>query len=439
MKRAIEKRLIDWKNTPNHKPLIIKGARQVGKTYTIRQFAKENYHSFIEINFERDVSMVHLFSKTRNPSEIIELLKISYLNTPINQNTLLFLDEIQACPDALTSLKFLAEDFPCDIICSGSMLGIAIAKSTSFPVGYVETWDMFPFSFSEFLLACGIEHSFLERINHHLKTLTPISDALHDKMNELFTNYMICGGMPEVVKTYIQTKSFREVLLVQRRIVNDYLNDMAKYAESKDKIRARECYSSIPVQLAKENKKFQYSVIQKGYNARHYDSSLKWLADSGLILQAHRLSHIARPIRAYCELAIFKVYASDTGLFISQMDDGDIAQLIQGNLGIFQGAVYENMAAQTLERFQKKFYYYEPSQNSEIDFIIEYEGNITPVEVKSSKHTTSISFNNFVKKYSPEKAFRFSKKNIGYSESEKIYFIPFYLMEFVLKQEKSIF
>ena len=293
MKRKIEQQLLKWKQMPNKKPLLIKGARQVGKTYSIRAFGKENYKYMVEINFERDISYIELFNKTQNPIELLDYLKISFMDIPFLKDTLLFLDEIQACPDAITALKFMSEAFSCDIICSGSMLGIAIAKTTSFPVGYVETWDMYPMSFLEFLEAVSINKDILNRINQSLKRLEAVPEILHDKMNELFTKYMIIGGMPEVVATYAETKSIKECLMIQRRIVNDYLNDMAKYAISGDKIKARECFQSIPVQLAKENKKFQYSVVKKGYNARYYDSSLQWLEDSGLILKVNRLAHIA--------------------------------------------------------------------------------------------------------------------------------------------------
>lgn len=439
MKRKIEQQLLKWKQMPNKKPLLIKGDRQVGKTYSIRAFGKENYKYMVEINFERDISYIELFNKTHNPIELLDYLKISFMDIPFLKDTLLFLDEIQACPDAITALKFMSEVFSCDIICSGSMLGIAIAKTTSFPVGYVETWDMYPMSFLEFLEAVSINKDILNRINQSLERLEAVPEILHDKMNELFTKYMIIGGMPEVVATYAETKSIKECLMIQRRIVNDYLNDMAKYAISGDKIKARECFQSIPVQLAKENKKFQYSVVKKGYNARYYDSSLQWLEDSGLILKVNRLAHIAEPLVSEVELSVFKVYMADCGLFISQFDDGDIQKIIRGDLSIYKGAIYENIAAQICKRANKACFYYEPSQSTEIDFIIKYEGEITPLEVKAGTHTTSRAFQNFVKKYRVKNAFLFSKKNTGVSIDGVIKHLPLYMLEIILEQEPDIF
>lgn len=438
MRRLIENSLMAWKQQSDKKPLIIKGARQVGKTTTIREFAKQNYENLIEINFEKDLNYIKLFQRTHNPKDILEYLQIEYMNIPFNKQTLFFMDEIQACPDAITTLKFMKENFPCDIICSSSMLGVAIAKTTSYPVGYVETWDMYPMSFLEFLSAYGIDKTIINKINRTIQQQEAIPEILHEKMNELFTTYMVVGGMPEVVKTYIKTKSMKETLIVQRRIVNDYMNDMAKYALASDKMKARECFTSIPVQLAKENKKFQYSVIKKGYNARYYDSSLKWLEDSGLILKVNRIAHIDEPLEKEIELAVFKVYMADTGLLISQLNDGDIQKIIQGELGIYKGALYENIAAQIFKRNQKKCFYYEPSQSAEIDFIIYYNGSITPIEVKAGKHTASKAFCNYVKKYQPKQAFRFSQKNFGNSRDDVIQYVPLYILDIFLHHETEI-
>lgn len=436
MERDIIKKLEDWKKKENKKPLIIKGARQVGKTFAVREFAKNNYKTLIEINFERDVEYIDLFRRTKKPTDILSYLQLSFLDTEFNQDTLFFMDEIQACSQALTALKFLAEEFPCDIICSGSMLGVAIASTSSFPVGYVETWDMYPMSFSEFLKGIGVQEALIQLLEDSLEKNTPIPEVIHNKFNDLLTSYIIVGGMPEVVSTYIMTKSYKETLLVQRRIVNDYLNDMAKYADGSDRIKARECFESIPLQLAKENKKFQYKLVKEGGSARHYESSLKWLADSGLIIPVHRLKTIDQPLEAYKELSIFKVYFSDTGLLISQFHESVIKELLTGNLGVYKGAIYENIVAQILHSHQKECYYFEPNTNSEIDFIIYYEGDIVPLEVKAGKNTSSVSFQHFVKKYNSQKAIRFSKKNI--SIQDNISYLPLYLLEFVLKKEKSL-
>lgn len=437
MKRKILNDLMKWKENPHKKPLIIKGARQVGKTYIIREFAQEAYEDLVEINFERDLEFIDLFKKTHNPKDILQYLEVAFMDKNFNQNTLFFMDEIQACSDALTSLKFLAESFPCDIICSGSMLGVAIANSTSFPVGYIETWQMYPLSFMEFIEALGMKENVIQSLNDCLLNNLPVMEVLHNKMNDLFKEYMVVGGMPEVVNKYIETKSFKETLLVQRRIVSDYLNDMVKYADGSERIKVRECYQSIPLQLAKENKKFQYKLVKSGGNARYFDASLNWLRDSGLVNLTYRLKTISKPLEIHKESAVFKVYMADTGLLVSQFDESIIKELLSGNLGVFKGALYENIAAQILGMHERELYYFEPNTSSEIDFIIYYQGEICPLEIKAGRNTVSKSFTNFVEKYNSQYAFRLSQKNIGTSK-EKVSYVPLYMLEMLLDQEKEI-
>lgn len=423
-----------WKENSHKKPLIIKGARQVGKTYIIREFAQEAYEDLVEINFERDLEFIDLFKKTHNPKDILQYLEVAFMDKNFNQNTLFFMDEIQACSDALTSLKFLAESFPCDIICSGSMLGVAIANSTSFPVGYIETWKMYPLSFMEFIEALGMKENVIQSLNDCLLNNLPVMEVLHNKMNDLFKEYMVVGGMPEVVNKYIETKSFKETLLVQRRIVSDYLNDMVKYADGSERIKVRECYQSIPLQLAKENKKFQYKLVKSGGNARYFDASLNWLRDSGLVNLTYRLKTISKPLEIHKESAVFKVYMADTGLLVSQFDESIIKELLSGNLGVFKGALYENIAAQILGMHERELYYFEPNTSSAIDFIIYYQGEICPLEIKAGRNTVSKSFTNFVEKYNSQYAFRLSQKNIGTSK-EKVSYVPLYMLEMLLDQE----
>ena len=437
MKRKILNDLMKWKENPHKKPLIIKGARQVGKTYIIREFAQEAYEDLVEINFERDLEFIDLFKKTHNPKDILQYLEVAFMDKNFDRNTLFFMDEIQACSDALTSLKFLAESFPCDIICSGSMLGVAIANSTSFPVGYIETWQMYPLSFMEFIEALGMKENVIQSLNDCLLNNLPVMEVLHNKMNDLFKEYMVVGGMPEGVNKYIETKSFKETLLVQRRIVSDYLNDMVKYADGSERIKVRECYQSIPLQLAKENKKFQYKLVKSGGNARYFDASLNWLKDSGLVNLTYRLKTISKPLEIHKESAVFKVYMADTGLLVSQFDESVIKELLNGNLGVFKGALYENIAAQILSVHERELYYFEPNTSSEIDFIIYYQGEICPLEIKAGRNTVSKSFTNFVEKYNSQYAFRLSQKNIGTSK-EKVSYVPLYMLEMLLDQEKEI-
>lgn len=437
MKRIIYNDLIEWKNKKVKKPLIIKGARQVGKTYIIREFAKNNYKNLVEINFERDHEFQELFKQTKTAHDLLQYFELTYMDIQFDNDTLLFLDEIQACGDAFTALKFLSEDFPCDIICSGSMLGVAVASSSSFPVGYVETWDMYPLTFLEFVDAMGVNPSIIDTIYQSIENNKPIPISIHEKFNQFFKDYIIIGGMPEVVQTYFQTKSYREALLIQRQIVDDYRNDMLKYAHGSERIKARECYDSIPLQLAKENKKFQYKLIKKGGNARYYESSLDWLKDSGLIIKTYRLKTPKIPLEINKEPNIFKVYMADTGLLVSQFDAAVIKAFISGNLGHFKAALYENVIAQILHSKKKDSYYFEPSQSQKIDFVIYYQGNVTPIEVKSSRNTVSTSFHNFIKTYKPSFAFKFSQKNIGENSQNVCYYL-LYTLEFVLNKEKPV-
>lgn len=437
MKRLIEDKLLNWYKKENHKPLIVKGARQVGKTYSIRKFASTYYDYTVEINFERETEYLELFKQTRNPKDILDFLKLSYFDVPFDRKTLLFLDEIQASSEAITSLKFLAEDFPCDIICSGSALGVAIAATSSFPVGYVESINMYPMTFLEYLYAKGLPTELLENLKQAFLSKTPLSNVIHEKMNEIFKEYVIVGGMPEVVKLYINTQSTRDILELQRRIISDYKNDMNKYALKTDRIKTRECFESLPLQLAKDNKKFQYKLAKKGYNARYFESSLQWLLDGGLIFKTNRLSTIQKPLEAHKELQNFKVYMADTGLLVSQFDEADIKDIVTGSLGIYNGALFENVIAQLLNTYGKQNYYYINNQYHEIDFIIYYKGNITPMEIKSSTNKKSISFNNFYQSESFKQGFRISMNNFGFNQVDNIYYLPFYLLEFALIDETN--
>lgn len=431
MYRKFEEELKVWKQNKRKKPLLVKGPNHIGKTWTIRKFANEHYDHIIEINFELDHDYMDLFEKTIKPDEILAFIELANLDKDLSHgDTLLFLDEIQACPRAITALKFLYEKCPYDVIASGSMLGVAIAHTSSFPVGYVDTRELHPMDFEEFLLAMNAKSQHIQMLKdacHHRK---PFMESIHQQFLKYFKDYMLCGGMPEVVQCYVETKNWKQVILTQRRIVSDYTNDMAKYAPANDKIKVHECFSSIPLQLAKDNKKFQYKVVKEGYNARYYDASLRWLSDSGLIMPVHCLKCIDFPLEAYEQLSIFKVYMFDTGLLISLFNEAVIAKIHTGDLGIFKGAIYENMAAQIMYANHKAMYYFEPNTSSEIDFVTYCGTEITPIEIKSGVNTRSKSFDNFVIQYHSKIAYRFSEKNIGESDGV-IRYLPIYLLPFI--------
>lgn len=439
MYREITNKLKLWKNNAKRKPLIIKGARQIGKTHSIRKFAKKEYTDVVEINFEHEKQYADFFTNAKDIHEIIQFLEIEYPRINFkSDSTLLFLDEIQACSRALSLLKFFSEDNSFDIICSGSLLGVAIAGSSSFPVGYVEMMQMYPMTFIEFLIALGIKQDTLDSLYTCINTEEPIPYAIHEKMNAFFDQYICCGGMPECVQTFIDTKSFLSVLKIQRQIISGYISDMAKYAPIKDKVKVHECFASIPLQLAKENKKFQYKLVQKGAGARHFESSLQWLIEAGTILKTNRLKSIQSPLAAYAELDIFKIYMADTGLLLCQLEDSTIKEILTSNLGVYKGALYENIVARTLAAYEKKAYYFEPTNHSEIDFIIHYGEHITPLKIKGGLHTKSKSLCNYVEKNNSPLAYRLSKKNIGKTDAS-IHYLPLYLLPFLLEKEPSLF
>ena len=429
MYREIEEKLQEWKSRKKHKPLILSGARQTGKTYSVKKFA-QTYSDSIYINFERELDLKDALSKTANPSEIIELLKLYYPQKDLNNNDIIIIfDEVQACPMVLTTIKFLSEETDYDYILTGNLLGIAITHTNSYPVGYVESMTLLPMSFKEFLIAQGITNEQIDSLKQNYDTRTPVLEPIHKKYLEYFRLYIILGGMPEVIQNYIQTKDIPSSRKIQKEIIEGYYRDMAKYASSSDKIKTHDCFKSIPSQLAKENKKFQYKLIQSGGNARHFESSLQWLKDSGTILPCYRLKCIDYPPTAYRELSVFKIYIFDTGLLMSMFDDTSVSEIYTNNLGIYKGAIYENIAAQILHTNHNDLYYFEPSSRSEIDFIYEYEGHLCPIEIKSSENTRSKSLLAYIDKYNPKRAFRFSTKNINISGKIESY--PIYMLMFL--------
>ena len=431
MYRNVEENLKKWKKSVTKKPLVISGARQVGKTYSILKFAKENYKSYLYVNFERDLDIKNFMEKTANPKEIISYLEIAYPQINFEEGkTLIIFDEVQACPQALTSIKFLGSETKYDYIVSGSLLGIAIKHTSSYPVGYVESIEMKPMGFDEFLKAMNLKDQVILQLKDYFEKGEPVNEMLHEKFMDYFRTYIIVGGMPEAVKCYVKTKDFMAVRKIQRQIVEDYYRDMAKYAEAKDKIKAHECFSSIPLQLSKDNKKFQYKLVRDGGNARHFETSLQWLKDSGTIHFCHRLKCIDTPLQAYKEQSVFKIYMADTGLLVSQFDESIMKELLKNELGVYKGAIYENITAQMLIKNHHDLYYYEPTTRSEIDFILQEKGNIIPMEVKSGNNTRAKSLHAYVEKYNPVKAYRFSTRNVN-AEDPIIKNYPLYMMMFV--------
>ncbi len=431
MERELYQKLIEWKNNKKKKPLIIFGARQVGKTYLVEQFGKRNYDYFYSINFQFEKDAKDIFMNNLDIQTLLLQLSTYKINIPIKEGkTLLFFDEVQKCPEVLTALKSFALDGRFDVICSGSMLGIIMPKVSSYPVGYVETLQMRPMSFKEFLWANGHNNEQIEMYKRYYDEKKPLPEGIHNTLNKLFLHYIVVGGMPEAVSEYINTSNIYDVLKVQKRIIDDYKNDIAKYATKDTRIKARECFESIPDQLAKDNKKFQYKVVKTGGTARKYGNSLNWIVDSGIGIKVSRLKTFDIPLKAYRDTNAFKFYFNDTGLLLAFYKENASYEIINGNLGVFKGGIFENVVAQCLIDNELDIYYYQKSDNLEIDFVTYIDNNIVPIEVKSSTNTKGISIKNIVEKENLEYGIILSMNNINCSNS-KVKFLPLYMVMFL--------
>lgn len=438
LRRKIEKTLLDWKNTPNHKPLILKGCRQCGKTFSVLNFAKKNYEHVVYLNFFVNPQYASVFSGSLEVDHITMLLSALMGKDAIFEagKTILILDEIQDCPDARTALKFFKLDGRYDVIGTGSLLGVkgyGEKEPKSIPVGYETVIDMTPLDFEEFLWANGISEQIITLLHTHLQDQTPVPDALHARMRELLLQYTVVGGMPDVVQTFVDTKRMDEVLQLQRDIVRSYEDDMVKYADKKDKAVIKECFQSIPKQLSKENKKFQYSVVKKGATASKFAGSLQWIEDAGIIARCHNLSITELPLDGNAEQDTFKVYMRDTGLFVSMLEDGTQFDILQGNLLGYKGAIFEGLIADIFSKMGRKLYYFHKDSGLEVDFVIRYKGACALVEVKANtgnvKSTKTIL--RHPEKYHVTQAIKLGDYNIGMSE--QILTLPLY-MTFLLRE-----
>ena len=436
LKRKIELRLIEWKNTPNRKPLIIKGCRQCGKTYSVLDFAKKNYTHVVYLNFFQNPDYASVFAGSLEIDHIVMMLSALLGKEAVFKpgETVLVLDEIQDCPEARTALKFFRDDGRYDVIGTGSLLGVKGygKEPKSVPVGAETVIDMYPLGFEEFLWANGIEVPVIEMLKKHLEEESPVPEALHNRLRQLMLQYAVVGGMPDAVQTFVDTKQMDEVLSIQRDIVRSYEDDMVKYADKKDKSRIKECFQSIPKQLAKENKKFQYSVVRKGSTASKYAGSLQWIEDAGIISRCYNLSITELPLDGNADKDTFKVYMRDMGLFVSMLEDGTQYDILQGNLFGYKGAIFENLIADIFSKMGRRLYYYHKDSGMEVDFVIRYKGECVPVEVKAMsgnvKSTKTILHH--PEKYHVYHAIKLGDYNVG--RNGQILTLPLY-MAFLLR------
>lgn len=430
LKRKIMIELNNWKNKEDKLCLVVKGARQVGKTFIIKEFAKENYNNCIHINFDENPSYKIIFDGDLDVETLIKQISLRVPNASLIPNeTLIFLDEIQNCPNARTALKFFAIDKRFDVIASGSLLGINYKEVPSFPVGYVEHLEMHSLDFEEFLWANGINESSILDIKYYFDELKKVPMAMHERMMELFKEYIVVGGMPKVVNDFVINHNFASVLKIQKNIVQDYMDDIAKYAKESEKAKARECFLSIPKHLSKDYKKFRYSLVEKKGTAKKFEGSLMWIFDAGIINFCYNLAIPELPFEGNSRNDIFKVYMRDTGLLMSMLEDGSQQDIIDGNLGIYKGAIYENIIADIFSKSNKKLYYFEHNSKLEIDFFIRHNRIATAIEVKSAENTKSKSLNSILNNWNVSNGIKLSSKNV--IVNDKITNYPLYMAMFL--------
>ncbi len=436
LKRKIEERLLEWKHTPGRKPLIVKGCRQCGKTYSVLDFAKKNYKHVVYLNFFENPDYASVFAGSLDIDNIVMLLSALLGKNAVFEagETVLILDEIQDCPEARTALKFFRIDGRYDVIGTGSLLGVKGygKEPKSVPVGSETVVDMYPLDFEEFLWANDISEAVIAMLQNALDSETPVPEALHNRMRQLLLQYVVVGGMPDVVQTFVDSRQMDEVLRLQRDIVRSYEDDMVKYAERKDKFRIKECFQSIPRQLAKENKKFQYSVVRKGATAAKCAGSLQWIEDAGIIARCYNLSVPELPLDGNAKEDAFKVYMRDTGLFVSMLEDGTQYDILQGNLYGYKGAIFENLIADIFTKMGRKLYYFHKDSGLEVDFVIRYKGECTLVEVKATTGNTKSTKTilSQPEKYHVRSAIKLGDYNVG--SMGQVLTLPLY-MAFLLR------
>lgn len=425
MERKIQNKLLSWKESPHRKPLIIQGARQVGKTYSILNFGKSSYKNLLYFNFESNGELKSVFDRDLSPQRILRELSALSGETIFEGDSLIIFDEIQACERALTSLKYFNEEAPgYHLIAAGSLLGVATNREKhSFPVGKVDIFTLYPLDFEEFLWALDQQASAL-LIRESFKTDTPT--ALHLTFLDYYKKYLCIGGMPQVVKEYIETDDYNFVMSSQKNINDAYIADMSKYATPSETLRIMSVYNSVPSQLAKENRKFQYSQIKTGARAVLYETPLDWLKASGIVIICHKVNTGKLPLIAYLEPVSFKVYVSDTGLLCSKygLTLSTMLSEVAGYNDI-KGSLAENYVATVLVSNGYAIYYWESQGKAEVDFVIQNNnGQVIPIEIKSSENVRSKSLQQFVTRYNPAYSIRISAKNFGFENNIKS--VPLY-------------
>ncbi|MCR5255967.1 MAG: ATP-binding protein [Acetatifactor sp.] len=430
MYREITKKLIEWKDGKRRKPLILTGVRQCGKTYTVLKFAKEHFENCVYVNFESEEKLSAIFEYDFDVNRIVKELEIHFKTGIIPGKTLLFFDEIQVCSRALTSLKYFCENMrELHIICAGSLLGVALKREqVSFPVGKVNRMQLYPMSFKEFVLANGRADLIETMADWSIDRKIP--ELYSEPLEQLLKAYYIVGGMPEAVKTWIETNDYDEVEEVQNEILADYADDFSKHAPLPDVPKIRWIWDSVPVQLARENNKFVFSHVKEGKRSAELEDALQWLVDAGLLIKTEMVENPETPLEGSANKTYFKVYMSDIGLLRARskvspktiLDESD-------NFSRYKGAFAENYVLNELKAAGKVLYFWRSGNTAEVDFIYEQDGEIIPVEVKAASNTQAKSYKQYCKKYLPKKGLKLSLKNIAENKCEQTdtYSVPLYL------------
>ena len=436
-KRKIEDVLLKWKNTSDRKPLVIKGVRQCGKTSSVKLFAQQNYEQVVYMDFREDPAFVELFDGSLNVDYLTMAITAAIPGTHfVPGKTCLILDEIQECPRARGALKFFCLDGRYDVICTGSLLGVNGYQTpeqkrrqdlSSIPVGYEDIRDMYPMDFEEWLWANGINDDVEQYLRAQLQAEQPIAQGIHSRMRQLLLEYVIVGGMPAAVKKFLETHDVNALKSVQRTIIDGYEGDMIKYARTEDKPRIRECFESIPRQLARENKKFTYALVRQGGRSKEYAGSLQWIEDAGIIRRCYNLQITELPLDGNAMQDHFKVYMADTGLFISMLDEHTQSDILRGNMLSYKGAIFENLMADIMGKKGKKLYFYHKTDSIEIDFVMRYKDECTLIECKATNGNAK-SLKTVLKhpeKYHVYHALKFGDYNVGRDGATLT--LPFYM------------
>lgn len=426
MYRKIMQYLEQWKENPRRKPLILQGARQVGKTYSILAFGREHYENVAYFNFETNPKLSETFDEDISPDYLIPILSHIAGQTIVREKTLIVFDEVQLCERALTSLKYFCENAPeYHIIVAGSLLGVAVnRRQFSFPVGKVDIKTLYPMDLEEFLLALG-EDDLVRQIRECFASLSPMPAALHDAAMQRYRQYLVVGGMPECVQQFAETQDYILIRHTQDTILQSYLNDMSKYNNLNEIKKTRLTYDNITVQLSKKNTRFQYKLIKKGGRAAEFENAVEWLCLSGIVSQVYRAEQIKKPLENYRDIDSFKIYVSDLGLLCAKKDlaASDILYMTE-ELNDFKGGMVENYVQVQLTANGYRTYYWESDRGAEIDFVIQRAGELIPIEVKSADNTKAKSLGVYMKTHHPAYAVKLSAKNFGTAEDKLI--IPLY-------------